>query len=526
MTLLFTALQVCKANGSVDSLGRIWKNEKEPIKVRFKALNEAYLSMTEHNPTSSIALSEYHYRLAKSQKQTNEMCNALNERAYAHLILGHVDSAMLNLDEVAGIYLETKDTLNRAKILTNKGMLYLEENMFKEAIDCYNKGLALLEQSNLSKQQKADILNNLGMIYFELGMTEMAEEYMNMGLKLYIEIGDEASGGNSLLNLGVIKYSVKDYNAAIDYLKQALPKLEASNNTVSTIDCLLHLSLTYAGMGKNEEALDFIKQNLALQNQVKNPARFAKANLVHANLLLDSNLEQALAIGNEMLALSKTTSDQEVQADTYELLYKCYKRKGNAILALQMLEMKQLYADSIAFEKNSIALARDVIKSDYQVKLIYAKLEAEKQQEKLRFREMLKRYSILTVAVLLLGALLLYIKRSIRKEAAIKESLLAEIARLKAIDHSTSLQATGFALNRQRIEDSIGKKLNETDWEVLNLLLAAPVSSNKDLATQAFKSVDGIGSSLRRMYQFFDIQESKYMKISLLMEVIKRSSNA
>jgi hypothetical protein len=37
-------------------------------------------------------------------------------------------------------------------------------------------------------------------------------------------------------------------------------------------------------------------------------------------------------------------------------------------------------------------------------------------------------------------------------------------------------------------------------------------------------SVDGIGSSLRRMYVYFDIKESKYKKISLIMAAIKASN--
>jgi len=37
-------------------------------------------------------------------------------------------------------------------------------------------------------------------------------------------------------------------------------------------------------------------------------------------------------------------------------------------------------------------------------------------------------------------------------------------------------------------------------------------------------SVDGIGSSLRRMYVYFDIKESKYKKIALITKAIKASN--
>ena len=81
-----------------------------------------------------------------------------------------------------------------------------------------------------------------------------------------------------------------------------------------------------------------------------------------------------------------------------------------------------------------------------------------------------------------------------------------------------------FQLNRKRIESHIDRKLNETNWKVLNILLGDPVITNKEIAEKAFMSVDGIGSSLRRMYEYFDIKETKYKKISLLLEVIKISN--
>ena len=78
---------------------------------------------------------------------------------------------------------------------------------------------------------------------------------------------------------------------------------------------------------------------------------------------------------------------------------------------------------------------------------------------------------------------------------------------------------------REKIEHSISRKLNETDWKVLTILLEDPALSNKEIADKAYMSVDGIGSSLRRMYEYFEIKVSKYKKISLLLEAIKSSNN-
>ena len=49
--------------------------------------------------------------------------------------------------------------------------------------------------------------------------------------------------------------------------------------------------------------------------------------------------------------------------------------------------------------------------------------------------------------------------------------------------------------------------------------------TNKGIANKVFLSIDGVGSSLRRMYVYFDIKESKYKKIALLLEAVKLSNS-
>ena len=67
--------------------------------------------------------------------------------------------------------------------------------------------------------------------------------------------------------------------------------------------------------------------------------------------------------------------------------------------------------------------------------------------------------------------------------------------------------------------------MNETDWAILQILLDNPMILNKEISEKAMLSVDGIGSSLRRMYDYFEIRNTKYKKIALLNKVIKISKS-
>ena len=103
--------------------------------------------------------------------------------------------------------------------------------------------------------------------------------------------------------------------------------------------------------------------------------------------------------------------------------------------------------------------------------------------------------------------------------------MLNEIKLLKEKNLKVMLQPNEFKLSKEKIHRFINRELNETDWSVLNVLLENPLSLNEEIAEKVFKSIDGVGSSLRRMYEYFNIQETKYKKVSLILTAIKISKN-
>ena len=153
------------------------------------------------------------------------------------------------------------------------------------------------------------------------------------------------------------------------------------------------------------------------------------------------------------------------------------------------------------------------------------KLKNEKEKAELELKQLKKTYGIIIGSLILIGLIILYFNRNLKRNRKKRDELLEEIKKLKRNDSSNFvINSNEYKLNREKIELAINKKLNDTDWNVLNILLKEPDISNKELAEKAFMSVDGIGSSLRRMYLYFDIKESKYKKISLITEAIKASS--
>jgi hypothetical protein len=78
-------------------------------------------------------------------------------------------------------------------------------------------------------------------------------------------------------------------------------------------------------------------------------------------------------------------------------------------------------------------------------------------------------------------------------------------------------------LSKEKIDNHLDRVLNETDWNVLLILLDNPMVLNREIAEKSNMSIDGIGSSLRRMYDYFEVNETKYKKVALIHKVVNIS---
>jgi uncharacterized protein (DUF1778 family) len=103
-----------------------------------------------------------------------------------------------------------------------------------------------------------------------------------------------------------------------------------------------------------------------------------------------------------------------------------------------------------------------------------------------------------------------------KKNITKRDALIEEIKFLKLNKVDTILDSNIFELSKQKIDNYLNRELNQTDWNVLLILLDNPMVLNKEIAEKSNMSIDGIGSSLRRMYDYFGINETKYKKVALI----------
>ncbi len=509
---------------NADSLRGIWNNEHSPDSLRFQAIDDYCYANTFVYPDSVLSIVPFHAQLAREKGNQEEAAKALNNQAIAYIVLGQADSALSVFHVALDLVKNAQDTLGMTRQYVNIGSTHRNQRNFLEAVKYYSQGLHFSQQQGYLSYE-ADILNNLGLVYFDIKEYDLADDYLNQALERYEELGTLEKTGNIWLNLASVQFERGDNEGAIMKGRKALPILFTNNHILSVGDCYHLFALIYQQRGIKDSSFYYVNKSLQINQEIGNEEKTLSDQLLLANLMRGTDLANATKKGEEALMLLKNLSNNSLRASSYKLLYECYREQGHLQEALEMNELYLTYSDSVRKEENNIAVVRNAIQSDFEAKLFSSQLENEKAQAELKLKQVRRTYTILFIGLLIIAGLVFYSRHRLRVQRAHQQQLLEEINRLKQAGKvPIPVDAPKFELDRTKIEEGIGKTINETDWQVLNVLLNDPVTSNKDIADQVFKSVDGVGSSLRRMYVAFDIKESKYKKISLITKAIKLSN--
>ena len=511
-----------------NSLKNIWTNVNNSDSLRFEAIENYYYGNTYAKPDSVIPVTKYHYQLAKEKGTVKEMASALNERSYAYYIKGDLNTSTEILQQSISLFEKINEPKNLAAIQSNLGSIYIEQKQYLKAFNSFNASLKIVRDLKL-KTSEARILIGIGELYLRLDELDLAMEYFDESLTICIanKISKNNQIGTLFLKKAEIYFKKKQYNQAFEYSKKAVNEFKNTNNKFDLSKCYMLLAKANNKLLKKEQALEYTNTSLAINYEIDNNSKIIEALILKSYLLLDSKPIVAKNQAEETLGLINLETSNEIKADLYKLLYLCYKSNNQSGKALSMIEKHTVYKDSFQLEKNKILIVKETIKSEYENKLQESKAINEKESAIVSLTYTYRIYFILSLTILLV-ILFVYVLRvknlKTRKEL---DSLLLEINTLKRKEKlNLLLDSSNFELNQERIQESINRKLNKTDWSVLNVLLDNPEVSNKEISEKVFLSIDGIGSSLRRMYVFFAIKETKYKKVLLIKRAIEISKDA
>ncbi|MEY3241817.1 MAG: hypothetical protein RIR11_3256 [Bacteroidota bacterium] len=506
-----------------DSPLLIWQNESLSDSIRIKAINEYYKSQTYAKPEDVLKLTFLHEKLAANTNDQGQVARALNERSYAYYVMADVKNSMQTLKQSIAVLEKLNDEVNLVTYYVNLANLLSAEGQYKDAINYYHKSLDMFRKIG-KWENEALTLNNIGIQLINLEGYDLALNHFEEALEIFKSKGKMEGTGYILAGMSLVYLNQRKLDLAISTAKESVILLEKDNNQVTKTDAYFVLAQAYLKKGDKNKARLYLDESLQISRDLNNnPSMFDRL-IFDAKLSLDDDINVATKKAENLRGQLNEEISPAIKSELYELLYSCYKGQGKYDKSLEMYEKHKMYADSAATQKLKLDIMRQVIQKDYEDKLLKKDVESEESQLELKANYRNKLIGIIVFIFILIGTLLYYSRTKIIQEKQKGEELFNELNSLKKqMGKVVGMEKNGD-LNKEKLEKATNKKINETDWNVLNILLEDPVISNKDLADKAYMSIDGIGSSLRRMYEYFDIPNSKYMKIVLLLKAIKISN--
>ncbi len=516
---IFSSAQIKK-----DSVLIFLQDESKDTTLRLAALRQ-YCSndFLFTNPKKSIQFAKMGIELAEGIQSKSDLAFGWYCLGVTHNYLGETQEAILFQKQSIEISEEIKDTTMLTKSLNNLGNIYLNRSDFSNAINCYRDCQKLLEEKG-NERGVAICKNNIGLVFYDLKDYKKSLDYLTAALAIYKKLGSEGSQANTLINIGTVYRIKEEYDQALEYYETGLDLKKKNNIKHGLGTCYSNIGLIYRAKGEEEKALDYFKLSIALHREMNYKKGIAR-NLIHlGDWYFPNQLDSTIFYASSALTLAEHSKYTAEITDAAELLFKSYDQQENYKEAMKMQTKFRNLRDSMHSAKSQ----RAIFKSEY-------KLDEDENEES--FEEKLLSQQnwnknllvfFLGAAVLTILALGFFIKKRKNKDLKEKEKLLQQIEELKknlsvqSVATSRNNKKT-FSLDKDKIEKAIDNRLGESSWKILNLIFNNPSISNKEIAEQVSLSVEGVSSSLRRMYQAFEIDSSSNKKITLIMKATRLS---
>jgi len=180
---------------------------------------------------------------------------------------GEYQDAGRHFLEAAAIYEILGDTVGWAKCYNNLGTVYWELDRLDEAMNYYQTGLKLVENT-AHKRTIANFLGNIGLIYRAKDDHKSALQYYTQSLEINRELGNLSAESIDLHNIGVLYTKQSDYQKALTYFGQAYDACQQINDQIGILYAIHAMATSNAKLGNFSTALDQAEQALLIAKQL------------------------------------------------------------------------------------------------------------------------------------------------------------------------------------------------------------------------------------------------------------------
>jgi len=510
-----------------DTLWSVWKNEKQPTIERLAALEKICKNQYLYTqPDSAYLLAKIGYEFAENENLRKEMSSALKIMGIAASQLSNYEEAISLQNRGIEIGKSIDDEIAIANHLKSLGNVYLKISNYAAALNTYSQGLKIAEKIE-HQQLICSFQNNISLVYFDMKDYDKALELLNNVLLILKETNMKKEGANTLTNIGTIYRKKGNYAKALEYYEQSL-KIKLDNNIMHGLPiCYSNLGLVYQKQGNNKKALNYYNLSIKLQRKAKNQKGIARSLINFGSIYQNSKPDTTIILLNQAIQIAKKTNNKEELRDATKLLCQVYQIKGEHKKALKMYEIFHELQDSMHSVQNQKAILAYEYEIKHEKELLKNQIKYEQKLRETQLRSQRNQFLFIVSTILLGISVGFYLRKKYRHILEKRKKLLNKVDKLNkklATQSVSSLEKRKeLSLDKNKIEAAINGKIGESSWLILNLIFENPSITNKEIAEKISLSVEGVSSSLRRMYSVFEVKTKGNKKITLLMKAVNIS---
>jgi tetratricopeptide (TPR) repeat protein len=257
--------------------------------------------------------------------------------------------ALEAFEKALAIYRQAKNRKGEGDTLYNIGDVYYDQAKFAKAIEFYQQALVIRREIG-DRAQQARTINDIGLSYRRLSQYPQALEYYQQALAIYKQIGDRSGVGESFNNIGLVFDFLGEYPKALEYYQQALAIQKQMGNTKGESTTLNNIGAIYFGLGQFSQAVEYLEKALAMRQQIGDSSKigesFDNLGLIYERL---GQYAKALEYFEKALAIRKEIGDRPGFGNTLNNIGGIYSRLGQYTKALeyyqQALDIIKLISD-------------------------------------------------------------------------------------------------------------------------------------------------------------------------------------
>ena len=515
-------------SNQADTLRLIWENEELTDSLRFAALDEFHVLFSLVMPDSTLSVLDYYHELAISKGADRQVYRSAVRKGNILRLQDRIEEARTHYYEALIIAKKMNNARLEAIIIGNFGNLHLDQGEYFESIKDYNKAKKIFSTED-DKIGEARMLNGIGAINSRIGNNDIALVHYQEALNIYKELDAKnisypiLNSTTILMNIGLLHTKDNLLIKAEASFLEALKILKPYNYKIYILGCYNTLARIYLELNQVERSLLYANKSFDIAKELDAQSGILESKILLATINYQLNKDKSVEQLANIFESVSANGSFEMKREVSELLYIGYKGQNRLDLSLKMYELYNLYNDSIQKNIDSYSIARENVKNEYDKILFETKMNSEIEKNNLKIIHIKKVATTISISILLILLLIYFTFLIHKKNNNKRDALLEEIKLLKENKVNAILDSNKFVLSKQKIDDYLTRVLNETDWRVLLILLENPMVLNKEIAEKSNMSIDGIGSSLRRMYDYFEINETKYKKVSLIHKAVNIS---